>query len=102
MQPAMHSIVFIAIASAWISDAAANNTMIIPHKKAVQDQIRIPEEKPSADTRESLPGLWISQIFLEAERNFDMLKANVTSACRKDFETYKMHLQNQSVWAVRS
>lgn len=44
---------------------------------------------------------WISQLFSEAERNFDM-SPNVSTHCRRDFELYKLHLRNQSTWAIRS
>lgn len=44
---------------------------------------------------------WISQLFLEAERKFDM-DEHVNKRCKTDYELYKLHLRNQSVWAVRS
>lgn len=47
------------------------------------------------------PRKWVSELFLQAERQFDM-DPNVSAECRRDFEMYKLHLQNQSIWAVRS
>lgn len=44
---------------------------------------------------------WITQLFYEAEEKFD-LHPNVNPHCRRDYEMYKLHLANQSVWAVRS
>ncbi|XKL64037.1 hypothetical protein PGB90_004123 [Kerria lacca] len=44
---------------------------------------------------------WISQLFLEAERKFDM-DEHVNKRCKTDYELYKLHLRNQSVWAVRN
>lgn len=44
---------------------------------------------------------WITQLLSEAEKRFEM-NGNENTRCRRDFERYKMHLQNQTVWAVRS
>lgn len=44
---------------------------------------------------------WITQLFLEAEQKFD-LHPDVNPRCRRDYEMYKVHLANQSVWAIRS
>lgn len=44
---------------------------------------------------------WISQLMSEARDEFDMHES-VTAKCKNDFDAYKLHLQNQSVWAVRS
>ncbi len=44
---------------------------------------------------------WVPELFDEAKRNFEM-GAEVNADCRRDFEKYKMHLSNQSVWAIRS
>ncbi|KAK7604564.1 hypothetical protein V9T40_005750 [Parthenolecanium corni] len=44
---------------------------------------------------------WITQLFIEAEQKFD-LHPNVSPQCKRDYEMYKLHLANQSVWAVRS
>lgn len=45
--------------------------------------------------------VWISQLFLEGQKNFDM-DANVSVACKRDFEFYKLNLRNSTVWAIRS
>lgn len=44
---------------------------------------------------------WITEMFDEAKLNFDM-HAYVNPKCRRDYEIYKRHLLNQTVWAVRS
>lgn len=44
---------------------------------------------------------WISQLFHEAEMAFQM-DSNVNAKCKRDFDLYKLHLRNQSVWAVKS
>lgn len=44
---------------------------------------------------------WISQLFYEAENAFHM-DSNVNAECKRDFDLYKLHLRNQSIWAVRS
>ncbi|XKL64038.1 hypothetical protein PGB90_004124 [Kerria lacca] len=43
---------------------------------------------------------WITKIFLEAEMVFDM-DTNVSLDCKRDYELFKLHLRNQSIWAVR-
>ncbi|XP_065201228.1 nose resistant to fluoxetine protein 6-like [Planococcus citri] len=43
---------------------------------------------------------WISQLFYEAEMAFQM-DSNANAECKRDFDLYKLHLRNQSVWAVR-
>ncbi|XP_065206402.1 O-acyltransferase like protein-like isoform X2 [Planococcus citri] len=43
---------------------------------------------------------WITQLFHEAETVFEM-DSNVNTECKRDFDLYKLHLRNQSVWAVR-
>lgn len=47
------------------------------------------------------PRKWVTQVFMEAAEKFDM-DSNVTAKCKKDFDLYKMYLQNQTLWAVRS
>lgn len=44
---------------------------------------------------------WISEIMMEAEMRFHV-DPNVSKDCRKDFEIYKQHVRNQTVWAIRS
>ena len=44
---------------------------------------------------------WITQLMEEAKSAFDIhSEANVR--CQRDFDSYKLHLQNQSTWPVRS
>lgn len=45
---------------------------------------------------------WLSELFAQAERDFDMNISPVSDQCREDFRVYKLHLANQSAWAVRS
>lgn len=59
-----------------------------------------PNRTESARERASSDKQWIKAIFLEAEKNFDM--DDVSVRCKTDFQRYKMHLKNQTVWAVRS
>ena len=47
------------------------------------------------------PRKWVTQVFMEAAEKFDM-DSNVTAKCKTDFDLYKMYLQNQTLWAVRS
>lgn len=44
---------------------------------------------------------WITQLMEEARSAFDIDPA-ADAQCRRDFNLYKLHLQNQSIWAVRS
>ncbi len=64
------------------------------------------EENPqNSTTTKSSPnfgeGRWISQLFLKAQMSFDM-HPHVNSRCKKDFESYKSYLQNETAWAIRS
>ncbi|XKL64935.1 hypothetical protein PGB90_005021 [Kerria lacca] len=43
---------------------------------------------------------WVSQLFAEARTKFD-LNSDVSAECKKDYELYKQHLSNASIWAVR-
>lgn len=47
------------------------------------------------------PTKWVSEIMGEAEMAFDM-DPNVSKKCAEDIKTYKLHAENQTVWAVRS
>lgn len=44
---------------------------------------------------------WISQLFDEAKNKFN-IHPNVSKACRRDYEIFQQHVDNQSVWAIRS
>lgn len=44
---------------------------------------------------------WVSELMDEAKGAFNVSPAN-NSKCREDFQLYKLHLQNQSIWAMRS
>lgn len=44
---------------------------------------------------------WLSEMFSEAKRNFDM-HSTVGRKCKEDYETYKLHFRNQTTWAVQS
>ena len=44
---------------------------------------------------------WITELFYEAKAEFQ-IDSNVNSECKRDFDLYKLHLRNQSVWAVKS
>lgn len=48
-----------------------------------------------------VPKKWISEIIADVEKNFDM-NADVSDECRRDFNIYRLHTQNQTVWAIRS
>lgn len=80
---------------------AAENTMTIPFKK-IEHNEKEATERHLNKTNAYLPHKWITEMFQEAEQKFTMLGPNVSDACKKDYETYQMHLSNQSVWAVRS
>lgn len=54
-----------------------------------------------AETNDLSKKVWISQLFLEAQKKFDM-NADVTENCKTDFELYKLYLRNLTVWAVKS
>lgn len=60
----------------------------------------VSEEYSTSQPREPR-GLWVSQVFYEARKSFD-LDPNVTDECRKSFDSYTLHLHNQTTWAVRS
>ncbi|XKL64934.1 hypothetical protein PGB90_005020 [Kerria lacca] len=53
-----------------------------------------------AETNDLSKKVWISQLFLEAQKKFDM-NADVTENCKTDFELYKLYLRNLTVWAVK-
>lgn len=44
---------------------------------------------------------WIPELMDAAKMSFNMDSA-ISSKCKADFQLYKLHLQNQSIWAVRS
>ncbi|XP_065222006.1 uncharacterized protein LOC135846697 [Planococcus citri] len=43
---------------------------------------------------------WISELFFEAQTKFEMDPTENT-ACKNDFDLFKLHLRNHSAWAVR-
>lgn len=45
--------------------------------------------------------VWLSQLFEEAKQSF-IMDQSTNSMCKRDFDLYKMHLQNHSIWAIRS
>lgn len=47
------------------------------------------------------PKKWVSELFMQARQEFN-IDTETNPECKRDFELYKMHLQNQSVWAIRS
>lgn len=61
--------------------------------------------KGSSSTNLKKPELghrkWITQLMEEARNAFD-IDPEANAQCKKDFNLYKLHLQNQSIWAVRS
>jgi len=50
---------------------------------------------------DSIPGLWLSDLFYRALANFTLQRANGT-ACRRQSAMYEEHLKNHTSWAVRS
>lgn len=45
--------------------------------------------------------VWLSQLFEEAKHSF-IMDQSTNSMCKRDFDLYEMHLQNHSIWAIRS
>lgn len=76
--------------------SSLENVMTMKH-----DQVNHNSSRNSMQIKTEKASKWISQLFQDAERAFDM-SLTTTEQCIRDFETYKMHLKNQSVWAVRS
>ena len=50
---------------------------------------------------DAAPKKWITELFHDAETIFQMEPGD-NADCRRDYNLYKLHLANQSVWAVRS
>lgn len=48
-----------------------------------------------------LPKRWIADIFAEAENKFT-IHPDANERCSRDFDLYKSHLKNESIWAIRS
>lgn len=104
--------IFAVLCSLIFAFAAENDTTVVPRKKS---ENRVPAavarttkkatsaNKTSLKQPDSSPRQrkWVTQLFMEAADKFDM-NANVSAECKRDFELYKKHLQNQTVWAVRS
>lgn len=53
------------------------------------------------DSPKIVPKKWISQVMIEAELTF-VMDPNVSRQCREDTEIYNLHVENQTVWAIRS
>lgn len=76
--------------------SSLENVMTVEH-----DRVNYNSSQNSKQIKSEKASKWISQLFQDAERAFDM-SFRATEQCRRDFEIYKMHLKNQSVWAIRS
>lgn len=63
--------------------------LIVSGKETVRNETTTKERK------------WLTQLFSDAERNFDM-DPKVSSECLEDFNRYKMNLNAQIGWAIRS
>lgn len=60
------------------------------------ESLSIQAEEPSV-----VPKKWISKMIADVETNFDM-NLEVSDECRRDFNIYRLHVQNQTIWAIRS
>ncbi len=61
--------------------------------------ILAPNRKNSSNSNNETK--WVAELFYEAQKKFDM-NTGVNEKCKRDFQLYKSHLQNQSIWAIRS
>lgn len=53
-------------------------------------------------TVDSLPGLWVADMFYRALANFTVQTDVGTPDCQKQTQMYIRHLKNNSYWAVKS
>lgn len=80
---------FLAVASAL--------TCVLSQEVAVdRSDLEAPDKQTAATPRK-----WILELIHEAEKTFD-IDSNVSDNCKRDFGVYKLHRDNQTVWAVRS
>lgn len=82
-----------------VSDVAANEDL-------QNDTFLQPNLTTNLHTNDSAklnnkPQKWISELMDEAKAVFNVDSAN-NNKCKTDFQLYKLHLQNLSIWAVRS
>lgn len=80
------------------SNAFSENSTTAKRYKSVPSGKGIPGAEQELNL---LRMIWLSEIFDEAKKKFDML-SKVSEECKRDYETYKQHVRNQTVWAVRS
>lgn len=53
-------------------------------------------------TAESLPSIWLAEMFYLALSDFTVRKDVGTESCQKQTEMYIRHLKNNTYWAVQS
>lgn len=75
---------------------AHTSVAISAQEVALHEFSSIRKEKESKSPRK-----WILEFIHEAERTFDV-DLNATDDCKRDFGIYQLHVQNQTVWAIRS
>lgn len=84
---------FVIVNLLFCALALENNLKEIRQNVASNDEVH---QKSNFTERK-----WISQLFYDAEMAFG-IHSNASADCRRDFNTYLQHLNNQSIWAVRS
>lgn len=95
-------ILFVAEKNAEIIAAqSANRECDVQTSTPSTDHKLVCREELPASRESELNRIWVSQLFDQAEDIFDV-HPSVSHECRRSFDLYKLHLRNQTVWAVRS
>lgn len=95
-------IIFFATLNTFVN-ASWENVTVVNVTDNILDFHGVQSTVPNLDSLSTIvqERKWISQLFVEVANIFHM-DPSVNILCKNDFERYKIHLQNQSVWAIRS
>lgn len=92
------TIILLSVLIFHCKSARTNDAIVSPTQQSGDKQTNfVTESFPISPGRQK----WISQIFVEVRERFVMIEST-SEACKRDFHLYLRHLQNQTVWAVRS
>lgn len=99
--PAGHSSTNVSISEMNVTVAAGQQLPRTTPRPTTRTSTKRKSGKHVHVTPASPKRKWLSQVFDQAKLAFDV-PANASEKCRRDYDLFKAHLNNQTVWAVRS